>query len=149
VGWVGQNQSLNWFDIAREYTEKWLHQQHIRLAVDKPLLTGREWLFPVLDTFMYALPYTFRGVAAEDGAVVSVQISGEAGGDWSIRRAWGEWLLDPGLHPGAVSIIRMDQDLAWRLFTKGISPEEARSRVEIDGDQEIGLKILEMISIMA
>ena len=52
VSWAGDTHSPNWFDIAREYTEKWLHQQHIRQAVGHPLLDGREWLFPVLDTFL-------------------------------------------------------------------------------------------------
>ncbi len=63
VAWAGEAQSFNWFDIAREYTEKWLHQQHIREAVSRPVLAERRWLHPVLDTFMRALPYTYRGVA--------------------------------------------------------------------------------------
>ena len=27
VGWAGQTRSENWFDIARELTERWHHQQ--------------------------------------------------------------------------------------------------------------------------
>ncbi|MEI9911059.1 MAG: maleylpyruvate isomerase N-terminal domain-containing protein [Bacteroidota bacterium] len=30
VSWAGEDISYNWFDIAREYTERWLHQQQIR-----------------------------------------------------------------------------------------------------------------------
>ena len=149
VVWAGQRESPNWFDIDREYTEKWLHQQHIRQAVGQPLLTGRKWLFPVLDTFMRALPYNYRQVEAEDGAAISIHITGEAGGDWSIVREQGGWQLFASLQPGAVSLIRMDQDLAWRLFTKGIPLEEARSKVQVTGDQFKGLKIIEMVSIMA
>lgn len=33
VAWAGENESKNWFHIAREYTEKWHHQQQIRLAL--------------------------------------------------------------------------------------------------------------------
>jgi hypothetical protein len=33
VAWAGEDESKNWFHIAREYTEKWHHQQQIRLAV--------------------------------------------------------------------------------------------------------------------
>jgi uncharacterized protein (TIGR03083 family) len=33
VAWAGEEQSSNWFHIAREYTEKWHHQQQIREAV--------------------------------------------------------------------------------------------------------------------
>ena len=33
VAWAGQEISPNWFDIAREYTEKWHHQQQIRYSL--------------------------------------------------------------------------------------------------------------------
>src|SRR6266851_4585015 len=32
VGWAGEPVSANWFDTAREYTERWHHQQQIRDA---------------------------------------------------------------------------------------------------------------------
>jgi hypothetical protein len=88
-------------------------------------------------------------VDVEDGTVISVHISGEAGGDWSILREQGIWQIYCGSHPDAASEIRMDQDLAWRLFTKGVRPEVVRPKVQIEGDQALGLKILEMVSIMA
>lgn len=64
VAWAGETTSFNWFDIAREYTEKWHHQQHIREAVGAPLLTARQWLHPALDTFMRGLPHTYRDISA-------------------------------------------------------------------------------------
>jgi hypothetical protein len=33
VWWAGEDESKCWFDIAREYTEKWYHQQQIKEAV--------------------------------------------------------------------------------------------------------------------
>lgn len=33
VAWAGDEESQNWFHIAREYTEKWHHQQQIRHAL--------------------------------------------------------------------------------------------------------------------
>jgi hypothetical protein len=39
--------------------------------------------------------------------------------------------------------------LAWRLFTKGVGREEARSQVQIEGNQRVGEKVLELVSIMA
>src|SRR6476646_6893318 len=30
VNWAGEDESLNWMHIAREYTEKFIHQQQIR-----------------------------------------------------------------------------------------------------------------------
>ena len=36
VAWAGEQTSPNWFDIGREYTERWHHQQQIREAVGAP-----------------------------------------------------------------------------------------------------------------
>jgi uncharacterized protein (TIGR03083 family) len=149
VAWAGDTRSPHWFDIAREYTEKWLHQQHIREAVGQPVLAERRWFSPVLDTFMRALPYTYRGVEAADGAAVRFHIAGEAGGDWSLLRRNGRWLLFSGAAPGAVCSVRVDQDIAWRLFTRGIGHEAAWAAVQVDGDAALGMSILHMVSIMA
>lgn len=149
VAWAGETQSPTWFDIAREYTEKWLHQQHIREAVGTPLLDQRQWLLPVLDTFLRALPHTYRAVIAPEGAVIHFQITGEAGGDWSLLRQDRQWRLFSGLVPNAVAVARLDQNLAWRLFTKGISPALASTQMQTEGDTDLALAILSMVSIMA
>jgi hypothetical protein len=43
----------------------------------------------------------------------------------------------------------VDQDTAWRLFTKGLSQDAARTKVTILGDQSLGLKVLDVVSIIA
>jgi hypothetical protein len=149
VTWAGEARSPNWFDIAREYTEKWLHQQHIREAVGAPVMTERRWLYPVLDTFLRGLPHTFRQVEAGDGVAVMVGIRGEAGGEWSLLREGSAWRLYNDAHPEPGAVVSMDQDLAWRLFTKGISPEAARPAIRIDGDPALGSQVLALVAIMA
>lgn len=149
VAWAGNSLSPNWFDIAREYTEKWHHQQHIREAVGKPLLTQRKWLYPVIDTFMRGLPHAYRNMEATNGTSISVQITGEAGGEWSLIRDGGQWNLFEGSDPHAISRVQLDQNLAWRLFTKGVIQGEARQLVHIHGDVTLGEHVLGMVSIMA
>src|SRR5262249_23136124 len=80
VAWAGEQESQNWFDIAREYTEKWHHQQQIRDAVGAPSLTGRKWLFPVLDTFLRGLPHTYRETQADEGSRGAIIIAGDPRG---------------------------------------------------------------------
>jgi len=36
VSWAGPDPAPMWLDTAREYTERWIHQQQIRDAVNKP-----------------------------------------------------------------------------------------------------------------
>jgi uncharacterized protein (TIGR03083 family) len=149
VAWAGEEKSQNWFDIAREYTEKWHHQQQIRDAVGAPALTSRKWLFPVLDTFLRGLPHTYREPGADDGARITFIITGEAGGDWTLSREGGAWKLYSGKSETSACVVRMDQDTAWRLLTKGLSREEAAARVEFTGDATLGQPILGMLSVMA
>lgn len=82
VSWAGPEPAPNWFDVAREYTERWHHQQHIREGVGKPGFLEPRFLKPALDTFMRALPHTYRHTAAPEGSVVEVTISGDSGGTW-------------------------------------------------------------------
>jgi uncharacterized protein (TIGR03083 family) len=149
VAWAGERESQNWFDIAREYTEKWHHQQQIRDAVGAPALNNRKWLFPVLDTFLRGLPHAYRETQAHEGSSVVFIIAGEAGGAWTLRREGGSWSLYTGEGEGAACEVRMDQDAAWRLLTKGLSQEDATARIEIIGDDRLGKPILGMLAVMA
>lgn len=124
VSWAGESHSENWFDLAREYTEKWHHQQQIREAVGAPGLTSRYWLGPVLETFVRSLPVAFAGVEADSAGV---RIEGEAGGEWTLIRSAGQWRLVPGCE--SAHVVTTDQDTAWRIFTKGLSRAEASPRV--------------------
>src|SRR5262245_59682539 len=91
VAWAGDEHSLHWFDVAREYTEKWHHQQQIRDAVGAMPLYGRRWLHPVLDTFVRALPRSYRDTQAAEGTHVAVTITGEAGDQWTLAKEVGAW----------------------------------------------------------
>ncbi len=51
------------------------------------------------------------------------------------------------LQPGA--IVTMDQETCWRLFTKGMSKDQAKANTTIEGDQKLGEKILDTVSIIA
>lgn len=149
IAWAGEAESVQWFDIAREYTERWLHQQHIREAVGQPILASRKFMFPVLDAFMRALPHTYGSVEAGEGVTLSVSITGEAGGEWSLLRQDNAWRLFSGSSPTTAAAVRLDQDTAWRLFSKGLSPEAARPQIQFEGDEVLGRRILQMVSIMA
>lgn len=79
VSWAGPEPAPVWLDVAREYTERWHHQQHIRDAAGKPGLMEPRFLAPVLDAFVRALPYTYRNVEARRGTVIALSITGSAG----------------------------------------------------------------------
>jgi hypothetical protein len=41
------------------------------------------------------------------------------------------------------------QEIAWRIFTKGVDRESALSQVKVTGDAKLGQHVLGMISIVA
>lgn len=137
VAWAGETESQQWFDIGRSYTEYWHHQQQIRDAVGAPGLMARRWLHPVLALFVRAVPRAYLGAS---GGTLVVEITGEAGGEWSFV------VGDGGTAEGRVVL---DQDTAWRLFTKGLSREEARRRVAMEGDVGLCEPFLGVLAVMA
>jgi hypothetical protein len=149
VSWAGPEPAPVWLDLAREYTERWHHQQHIRDAVGRPGLKGPRYLAPVLDAFVRALPHSFRGIEAADGTLVALTISGPSGDRWFLLQQEGRWELYLGL-PGTVAaeVVLQDDD-AWRLFTAGLSREEALACATIRGDRSLALQVLDTVSIIA
>jgi uncharacterized protein (TIGR03083 family) len=148
VSWAGEEESLNWFDTAREFTERWHHQQQIRAAVAKPGIMTREFYFPVLDCFLRALPHAYRDVPAKAGTLAQFNVAGDCGGSWYLFREREEWKLITSQAGEKISETTIPQEIAWRMFTKGIASEEARPQIQIVGDQTAGGHILKMISIV-
>jgi uncharacterized protein (TIGR03083 family) len=153
VGWAGESDSPMWFDIAREYTERWHHQRQIALAVGRLTpIDARRLYHPVLETFLRALPFTYRGVDAPVGTAVRITITGEAGGDWFVLREGGGWVLRYESEGPPTSTVVIDQSDAWLLWTKRMDRAAAHARfpsIRVEGDTDLGGTALEMVSIMA
>jgi uncharacterized protein (TIGR03083 family) len=149
VNWAGPEPSPVWLDVAREFTERWHHQQHIRDAIGRPGCTEAYFLTPVLATFMHALPQTFRGVDAPEGTGISLAVTGEAGGTWSVMREQDRWQLYRGKPDHSQAEVELPEDTTWRLFTKGIPKEAARQMAKLSGDLHLAEKVLETVAIIA
>ena len=148
VSWAGSEPAPVWLDIAREFTERWHHQQHIRDAVGKPGCTQPYFLAPVLAAFVYALPRTYRLVSAAPGTAISLRITGESGGVWSVVREETGWQLFVGEADQPRAGIILPEETAWRLFTKGLSAAEARANAVLQGDRALAERALETIAII-
>ncbi len=69
VNWAGAEPAPVWLHVARELTERWTHQQHIRMATDRPGSGDPEMIRAVLDIFARAIPHALRDINP-DGADV-------------------------------------------------------------------------------
>jgi hypothetical protein len=148
VSWAGETASQNWFDTAREYTERWLHQQQIRLAVNKSGIMTKELYYPVLDTFMRALPYHYRDIKSKESKMIQINVTGDCGGSWYLYRDKKEWSMIKTPNGEKISEISIPEEIAWRIFTKGMDRQSAENIIRCDGDKEIGLHILGMLTIV-
>jgi uncharacterized protein (TIGR03083 family) len=149
VDWAGESESKNWMHIARHYSERFLHQQQIRDAVDKPGIMTPELFRPFISTFMYALPHTYRDVEAIEGTAVKLIVSSEIGGSWTIEMIGKKWELLSDHSGDADAEVIMEPDIAWKLFSKSLRPHEIRTQVTINGRQQLGEVALNMVSVMA
>jgi uncharacterized protein (TIGR03083 family) len=149
VTWAGEETSPHWFDVGRDYSERWLHQQQIRDAIGAPPLTGREWLHPVLDLFVRALPFAYRNTVAAPGTTIVLAIEGAAGDQWTLRRDGQQWGLYAGAAASSTATVTMTDDTAWRLFSKGLRAEAARARVTVTGDHALGEVVLTALAVLA
>jgi uncharacterized protein (TIGR03083 family) len=156
VSWAGESQSANWFDLAREYTERWHHQAQIREAAGAPMLYGPELFAPLIDTFIRALPHTFRDVDADVGTHIEVVVSipgvgaqGLAPLRYALVRETGRWGLCQPVDTPAAASVTMDGDVAWRVFTKGIPKADAIARSTLEGDRRLTERVFDTVSIIA
>ncbi|MEA2490681.1 MAG: hypothetical protein QOH21_2473 [Acidobacteriota bacterium] len=146
VSWAGDEQSPAWFDIARELTERWHHQQQIRDAVGRAPLYDPVYFVPIIDTFVRALPFAYRQVDAPSGTSIALHVP-EAGA-WLLVREGTEWTLYAEEGP-ATTTITLPGDAAWRLFTKGLTAAQATARATIEGDAAHAEALLRMVCIVA
>jgi uncharacterized protein (TIGR03083 family) len=148
VSWAGESTSLNWFDTARELTERWHHQQQIRHTTNRPGIMTPDLYHPVLDCFIRGLPYAFRDGEAPSGTIVQLSVSGDCGGTWLLASSGSSWSLasTPATHPAARVVI--PQEIAWRVFTKGISRPDAIAQSSLEGDRNLAEKTFHLTAIV-
>jgi uncharacterized protein (TIGR03083 family) len=148
VSWAGEEKSANWFDTAREFTERWHHQQQIRLATGRPGIMTRELYYPVLDCFMRALPFAYRDRSGAPGTHARFNVAGDCGGSWILERDGNRWQLVESADGRQASETTIPQEIAWRIFTKGIDRNSAEAQVVVSGDRDLGLHVLSMVAII-
>lgn len=153
VRWAGPEPHPYWLDVAREYTEYWTHQQQICDATGRPGRADPRFVAPVIDTFLRALPHTLREVTAPEGGTVRVTVTGPGAGTWTCTRDPDRWRLDgtATTQPATTqptATLELDTDTAWRLCTRGITPEQAADRARVDGDARLATAALQIVSII-
>ncbi|MFA9431198.1 maleylpyruvate isomerase N-terminal domain-containing protein [Egicoccus sp. AB-alg2] len=153
VAWAGAGPHPNWLDVAREFTERWVHQQQIRAAVARPGLDGPSWLAPVLDTFVHALPPALPPRPA--GTRVLLHVTGPLMRGWSATAAADGWRLahasiddageagDPG-GADVAAVVVIPASLLWRRAVRMADAHEVRAASRVQGDPALTDAVLDL-----
>jgi Mycothiol maleylpyruvate isomerase N-terminal domain len=135
VYWAGEVPL--WFDLAREFTERWVHYRQIREAARaEDDHQHDEYLPLVLRTFIWGFPYQYR-TPARVGTTVAVEIPGI--GAWILTRTATGWSLDEGQAAAPAASLRISADAAWRLLTG--APYDPR-QLQLSGDRALAEPLL-------
>jgi len=149
VAWAGEDQSLNGFHIAREYTEKWHHQQQIRLAVgQEAALYDKKFYLPYLDTSMQALPHFYHNIDANNNESIVVHISDPINENWVLTYKDSSWHLSKDVPNKPSTVVSIDHAIAWRLMTSSKQIPSLQDHIKIVGDKRLGEKMLEVRAVM-
>lgn len=143
VAWAGPGPHPNWLDVAREYTERWVHQQQIRRAVGRPGLTDERFAAPVVETFARALP---AGLPSRpDGTTVSVVATGDYERRWHLEARDGGWrFVTPARQPA--TIVTLPAEVLWLRAVRMLDREGVRATADVRGDDEVAAAILDLRS---
>lgn len=148
VSWAGEQQSENWMDTGREYTEHWHHQMQIRDAVGRPRLLAPRWLEPLLDISVRALPSAYAGVRAAAGTTITLAVTGETTGSWTLARGDDRWQIGRGQPAVPDAKVTIAADDVWRMFYNALAGEQLRRRVTVAGDADLAAPLLRARSVM-
>ncbi len=147
VDWAGEHRSLNWMHLAREYTEKWHHQQQIRHATGKEGIMTTTYFAPLMETYIRALPHTFREVEAAVGTIVEVRVIDA--GRWFLQKSEDHWELISNPDVASSAAVQLEGTVAWQLFSKNIRPNNISEGISLTGDERLGKQVLQMVAVMA
>ena len=148
VSWAGQQASPNWLDIGREFTEIWHHAAQVRDAVGAGSFADPAWLRAVLEISMHALPHAYRDLHAADGTTLTIVVTGDGGGTWTLRRAHDGWDVTPEAEGDPAAIATMTGETAWRLLYNGLPAAAAERQVHFDGRADLGGPLLTARSVI-
>ena len=141
VSWASSQPVPFWFNLAQEFTERWVHQQQMREAVCR-VEDHTDHLPEVLRTFMWAVPHQL-GPPTDAAATLEMTIAGVA--CWTLSPSGRGWVMEERTASDPTATVTLSPDAAWRLFTgANISP----GHVTVSGPAHITDSVLRVRAII-
>jgi len=141
VHWIGPDPQPYWMLAAREYWERWIHQQQIRRALGRLGLHDAGFVLPAISVAMRGFPQGLAAFPAPAGTTVSVALT-DADASWTVGCDGEHWTLYDGRPDDASVTIPLTTETASLLFSRALTNAELTERVKPEGDPDLGAVIV-------
>ena len=68
---------------------------------------------------------------------------------WTLVREIQEWSLYNGSGAASDARVSLDQETAWKLFSKGLDQDSRKRGIQIQGERRLGQPVLDALAVMA
>ena len=123
----------------------------IGLAVNRPLLMDKKYIEPVYDTFMLGLPNVYKDlIGYQTGETLKITLTGNLNKSWFLKKQSDKWIVLEKAGNEINTEIELSEKDAWMIFTNtDRDKEKYKSKINISGDRKLGLKLLDLITVMS
>ncbi|MBC7653779.1 MAG: hypothetical protein H7098_04800 [Oligoflexus sp.] len=128
--------------LEKEYEKRWLSHQKIFNALNKQTLLQPKYYHPYLSLVLSRLPALYNEVKANRGDILRIEIVGDAGGTWIIKKDIDRWFFCDV--DNYTTLIYIDQQIAWLLFSGLIDVLYATQYYQIHGEIALANSVLQL-----
>lgn len=148
VSWAGQGPSPHGLGAAREFTERWIHQQQLRMAVGAAPISDADDLGLMVNTLLHGLPVAYASIESPGGTAVRVAVPDVEQTVDLVRRG-AMWRLEPpGPRPPA-ALVTIPADPLWRVLSTNMAPDDARSLAQLEGEPVLAERLFHGVAIVS
>ena len=134
VSWAGHPPSPHGLEVAREYTERWLHQQQLRQAVGHGPLADPVLTRVLLQSLAHCLPVAYSSVDGPAESTVKLAIADFPTLSFGLRFDASGWrLLRGGDISDADCSITAPGEPLWRAWSTNGDPATLREVAAVSG----------------
>jgi hypothetical protein len=142
VPWIGPDPAPYWLLAAREYWERWIHQQQIRRAIGRPGFDDPRFVVPAVAVAMRGFPQGLAPFPAPAGTTVAFTITDAHDAAWTVGCDGQTWALYDGAPSGPTVRLAVDVATAALMFSRALSAADLTERVRPEGNTDLGAVIV-------
>ncbi len=141
-----QDASPYWQIAAREYLERWTHQQQIRRTTARPDLR-HEFLVPAGEVVAHIIAAHARALDVESGMTIVFEISGV--GEWTVEVGATESLVFLGAAASPTVTLAIDADAATPILSRGLTAPDLIPKLRVTGSDDLSAKLAQGFTLIA